>query len=103
MPGGNRTGPLGMGPMTGRGAGFCAGFAAPAFMKSMGAYGIGRGYGRGFRRMYGFMGFPNYGGAYTPELRATEEKEFLNNQVNFLENQLLQVQKRLQELAGDAE
>ena len=29
MPGGDGTGPMGMGPMTGRGAGYCAGFAAP--------------------------------------------------------------------------
>ena len=26
MPGGDRTGPLGMGPMTGRGLGYCTGF-----------------------------------------------------------------------------
>ena len=26
MPGGDRTGPLGQGPMTGRGAGYCGGF-----------------------------------------------------------------------------
>ncbi|MFW5971797.1 MAG: DUF5320 domain-containing protein, partial [Desulfovermiculus sp.] len=29
MPGGDRTGPMGMGPMTGRGAGFCAGMNQP--------------------------------------------------------------------------
>jgi len=26
MPGGDRTGPIGMGPMTGRGMGYCTGF-----------------------------------------------------------------------------
>ena len=40
MPGGDRTGPAGMGPMTGRAAGFCAGYPAPGF--------VGGGYGRGF-------------------------------------------------------
>ena len=29
MPGGDRTGPMGMGPMTGRGAGYCGGAARP--------------------------------------------------------------------------
>ncbi len=32
MPGGDGTGPRGLGPMTGRGAGFCAGFNVPGFM-----------------------------------------------------------------------
>jgi len=32
MPRGDGTGPMGLGPMTGRGAGFCAGFPAPGFL-----------------------------------------------------------------------
>lgn len=36
MPRGNGTGPLGMGPMTGRGAGYCAGFPAPGFTNPLG-------------------------------------------------------------------
>lgn len=31
MPAGNATGPMGLGPMTGRGAGFCAGFGVPGY------------------------------------------------------------------------
>ena len=31
MPRGDGTGPAGMGPMTGRAAGYCAGFNAPGF------------------------------------------------------------------------
>ena len=31
MPFGDGTGPRGMGPMTGRGAGYCAGFSGPGF------------------------------------------------------------------------
>lgn len=46
MPGGDRTGPLGAGPMTGRGAGFCAN--QPGFMTG-GGFGRGMGMGRGFR------------------------------------------------------
>lgn len=48
MPGGDGTGPAGMGPMTGRAAGFCAGYPVAGYMNRVG----GRGYwggGRGFR------------------------------------------------------
>lgn len=31
MPGGDRTGPMGMGPMTGRAAGYCAGYPVPGY------------------------------------------------------------------------
>jgi hypothetical protein len=31
MPRGDGTGPMGMGQMTGRGAGYCAGFTAPGY------------------------------------------------------------------------
>ena len=42
MPGGDRTGPRGLGARTGRGLGYCAGYNAPGS-----AYGPGFGYGRG--------------------------------------------------------
>jgi len=51
MPGGDRTGPMGMGPMTGRAAGYCAGAAAPGFVSAPGGRqvrgGGGGGAGRG--------------------------------------------------------
>ena len=79
MPAGDRTGPLGMGPMTGRAAGYCAGYPVPGYANpipgrgflTMGTYGgmmpiysptpypvrgqpyggwFGRGRGRGFGR-----------------------------------------------------
>ena len=46
MPGGDRTGPAGMGPMTGRAAGFCAGYGMPGYMNA-GGRGLGMGFGRG--------------------------------------------------------
>ena len=72
MPGGDGTGPAGMGPMTGRAAGFCAGFAMPGYMNPAisraGFYGGGmptvRPYGAnayGYRTPYGGYGMP-YGG-----------------------------------------
>ena len=50
MPGGNGTGPAGMGPMTGRAAGYCAGYSTPGFANPIGGRGFwggGRGFGRG--------------------------------------------------------
>jgi len=57
MPGGDGTGPMGMGPMTGRAAGYCAGYSAPGYLNPIpgrgfgrgvyGAYGLGRAWGRG--------------------------------------------------------
>ena len=96
MPGGNGTGPMGMGPMTGRGAGFAApGYANPT--------GRGFGRGRGFRQMFCATGMPGGSrfGARNPG-RANfayeaDEKEFLKRQASFLENQLYDVKKRLDE------
>jgi len=55
MPRGDRTGPWGAGPMTGRAAGYCAGYSVPGFMNPIGGYGRGRGRGagRGFGRGWG--------------------------------------------------
>lgn len=52
MPRGDGTGPMGQGPMTGRGAGFCAGFSTPGFANSTSSLGMGfrRGAGRGAGR-----------------------------------------------------
>jgi hypothetical protein len=81
MPFGDGTGPMGLGPMTGRRAGFCAGFDRPGFVSPMPGYpypygygysiptwprrgygfgrGLGRGFGRGWRRWgsYGYYGW----------------------------------------------
>jgi len=75
MPAGDGTGPAGMGPMTGRAAGYCAGYSVPGYMNSIpGAgwggfsygrgWGKGRGWGRGFGWRGGFYpayGYPGYG------------------------------------------
>ncbi len=75
MPAGDGTGPMGMGPMTGRAAGYCAGygapgFANPAFGRGLGlgwgrgrGYGLGRGWrggGRGWRHWYYATGLPGW-------------------------------------------
>jgi len=64
MPLGDGTGPLGFGPMTGRAAGFCAGYPVPGYLNPVpgrGWFGVGRGgfpwgggRGRFFGRGFGF-------------------------------------------------
>ena len=64
MPLGDGTGPLGFGPMTGRAAGYCAGYPVPGYLNPIpggGRFGVGRGglpwgggRGRFFGRGFGF-------------------------------------------------
>ena len=73
MPRGDRTGPGGLGPRTGRAAGYCAGYPVPGFMNPTPGFGrgYGRGYGRGFGRRWGrrWGGYPpQYPYAYPPPI-----------------------------------
>ncbi len=61
MPRGNGTGPAGMGPMTGRAAGYCAGYPAPGYLNPYGGR-MGFGFGRGAGRMA--MGVPAAGAGW---------------------------------------
>jgi hypothetical protein len=67
MPRGDRTGPGGAGPMTGRAAGYCAGYPVPGYMNPGRGYGRGggRGFGRGWGRGWG-RGFGRGWYAYPP-------------------------------------
>jgi len=63
MPRGDGSGPAGMGPMTGRAAGYCAGYSVPGYLNpafGRGGYGGGGawGRGRGYRHMYYATGLP---------------------------------------------
>lgn len=48
MPRGDRTGPAGAGPMTGRGMGYCAGYNVPGYANPCFGRSLGRGFGRRF-------------------------------------------------------
>ncbi len=125
MPGGNGTGPGGMGPMTGRGAGFCAGYSVPGFMNPIGGrlglglgWGRGMGMGRGMRRRplgypysagygaYGGYGMPypqaGYGMPYEPLGAAgfspKQELQMLQGQAEVMEDELDGIKKRIGEL-----
>lgn len=75
MPAGDGTGPLGFGPMTGRAAGYCAGYPVPGYMNPIpgggfwgrpvaGVYGPAP-YAQGIMP-YGYGGAYGYGAGYAP-------------------------------------
>lgn len=112
MPGRNRTGPAGMGPMTGRGAGWCTGYAGrepanPAMEPGYGwGYGRGRGFGGGWclgnrRRCGGGYGTPYaYPGTYGPP-EPEAEKQALANQAKALQSGLDWIRERLSEIQSE--
>ena len=130
MPGGDRTGPMGAGPMTGRGVGLCAGYTMPGYMNP--AYGRGfrggrgRGFGRGFgggggrgwRHQHYATGLPGWarGSAYpypggypvasseAPTLKAVrhEELRYLKEQAQYLKEALDDIEIRINELRQEA-
>jgi hypothetical protein len=111
MPFGDGTGPAGMGPMTGRAAGYCAGYGVPAYMKPIGGRGFwgrgrgggrGRGFGHGFgwaRAGYGYMGGPSAGPPYPPQpMTAVQEIDILKSQAGYFKDALDGIAKRMEEL-----
>ncbi len=105
MPTGDRTGPDGFGPMTGRGLGICAGNDAPGYTNPGPGRGMGRGFGRGMGR--GFRGRRSgYGYGYAPvppEPSKDEEINMLNNQAKSLERTLENIRKRINGLKKDSD
>ncbi|ADL69450.1 conserved hypothetical protein [Thermoanaerobacterium thermosaccharolyticum DSM 571] len=86
MPRGNGTGPMGFGPMTGRGMGCCACYNVPGYMN-----GCGFGMHRGYRHMYYATGVPGWARfGY-----AKDEKSYLKAQAQYLEDQLKYIKDRL--------
>ncbi len=114
MPGGDGTGPLGMGSMTGRRAGFCAGYTMPGYanpISGMGpGYGYGRGFGRGFGRGrgsgrgrgfgrgFGWAAWGAYPYAYGQDLSAAEEAEMLRQEADAMREELKGMESRVKEL-----
>lgn len=111
MPRGDGTGPMGSGPMTGRGAGYCAGFSAPGYAKRLpgagqAGFGLGRGFGRGRGRCAypcgaGYRGMP-YGIPYRPQTTAQQETEMLKERAGAMQEELKAVNERIAELESAA-
>ena len=126
MPRGDGTGPGGMGPMTGRAAGYCAGYPVPGYMNPVGGrgyWGGGRGGGGWGRRNWFYatgltgwqragMGYPAYGaaapyaapygGSYTAGMTKQQELDGLKGQAEYFEDALAGINKRIEELQAQA-
>lgn len=107
MPSGDRTGPMGQGPRTGRMLGYCSGYDTPGFSSNTGtrmrrSFGFGRGRGRG----YGF-GWKNIDQNNYPEPKQSfneseigkeEQISMLKAQAESLSKTLKDIEKRLSNL-----
>ena len=110
MPGGDRTGPMGAGAMTGRRAGFCAGYPVPGYANVAfgGQMGTGGGMGRGFRGGRGrrwatlnpvpVMQYPQTQDHLTAD---PPELSLLQAQLKNLETALSDIQDRIAGLSQD--
>ena len=90
MPGGDRTGPVGAGPMTGRGAGYCNGFNRP------GGFNAGAGMGRGRRSMNNRAGRPGY--QFRENFSGEVDKD---TEIAELKNQLKNIETKLDQLTSE--
>lgn len=111
MPGGDRTGPMGQGPLSGRGLGACGGYQSPGYFRPRLGRGFRRGMGRGFGR--GFGRGQGYGWGYMPQVYGPpadpyytqpfsqeEEHQALSQEADYLKEQIKQIESRLKELEG---
>ena len=101
MPRGDKTGPQGLGPMTGRAAGNCAGYDVPGYMDPIAGRGRGRNGGRGRRNRRTATGMPGWARAGAPSAQpaaAPEQELFaLRAQAERLEGALKNIKKRIDE------
>ncbi len=94
MPGGDGTGPMGMGAMTGRGLGYCAGSPAAGYV-TPGGWGRGGGRGLGNRRRNRFFAYDWFPWGRGPVSADVGGKELLQKQAEVLKRQLDEVQARI--------
>jgi len=123
LPGGNRNGPAGMGPRTGRGLGYCTGYNTPGFANAPGmglgrGWGGGRGYGRGlaWRRGRGGGGgaglyapqYPPYAGnapiynplaTGIPNMSPENQLNMLKQEKEYLESEMKGISNILEEIS----
>jgi hypothetical protein len=129
MPGGNQSGPIGQGALTGQATGYCAGFNQPGWMNRMLGRGFGRGPGGGLgwggsgggggwghRRWFRATGMPGWQRAAmglavwgrgplpaaadaAPPIAPEQELDWLKQQAGQLEAGLERIRRRMAELS----
>ncbi len=128
MPGFDGTGPLGQGPMTGRGQGMCVvpegnfsrpsgvtyfgrglGRAMPGFGRGFGygrGFGRGRGWGRGFGRWAGYpyaYGNPYEAPSYPVNFTPKQEADMLKAEAKAMQEDIEAINKRLKDIESAQE
>lgn len=114
MPRGDRTGPAGLGPMSGRALGPCAGYDVSGFRGCGHGRGGGNGGGLGRRNRFYTTGlpgwqrpealYPSWGrprpnvAPAAPTIAREQELEVLKCQAEYLEQTLEDIRKRVEEL-----
>ncbi len=107
MPGGDRTGPTGGGPMTGGGFGYCGGPSSPRSFSLSSAGGrqggFGRGGGRGWRNRFWATGRTGWQRAVDSEYPiqprdVAAERDNLRQATAVLEAELQRLRARIEEL-----
>lgn len=102
MPRGDRIGPMGAGPRTGRGLGYCGGYDMPGFENPAFGPGMGwrRGWGGGFGWRYRFFAMGQAGWGYPRYVPLTQEEtlQALKSHADWLKGQLEAINKRIEEL-----
>lgn len=95
MPRGNGTGPYGLGPMTGRAAGFCVGNTVPGFYCR---WGRDNGYGGWRQRRFNTKDFPVWSFANRYETETANQDFNKKETITYLKSQQKTMQKSLEEL-----
>ncbi len=99
MPRGDRMGPSGEGPQSGRGMGYCTGNDHPGITNSVSSWrgGYGRGFrgGPGYGRGAGFRFGQNYGNYSREGFTDVPERTLIENDIRILKDQLSALEDRL--------
>ena len=101
MPGRDRTGPSGFGPMTGRRMGFCADNSNLNYSNRGFGYGrgdrggLGFGGGFGYGRGYGLGSRFGYGNGYIESTPNVSDKTIIENEIRVLKDQLSSLEEQL--------
>jgi hypothetical protein len=99
MPGFDGTGPMGMGPMTGGGRGFCNPWGVGATLHTYG-FPHWRGYAYSYYRPRAF--FPG-SMPFAPWISREQEIGFLKNEAEILREQLRELEARIGQLSTEKE
>ncbi|MFX1454113.1 MAG: DUF5320 domain-containing protein [Promethearchaeota archaeon] len=110
MPSGDRTGPRGLGSMTGRSLGYCAGYDTPGYTRGPGMGGAwrrgrgggfsrGMGYGRHWQWDYRIPSYTFYRTPILPKITPEDQLDMFKQQKEFLESEMNNIKSAVEEIS----